>query len=349
MEITDLNIDGYQSVKRCIDTQSGLHAIIAVHSTVLGPALGGMRLWHYESEKEAMFDVLRLAKGMTYKASCAGLALGGGKSVILGNPAKKTPELFRAMGEFVESFGGSYITAEDVNTKVEDMAEVNSRTEHCVGLAGKSGNPSPKTAWGCFVGLRAALEEVYGTDDLTGKVVALEGAGSVGAIYAKLMADRGAKIIAADIREESARAVAEECGGTVVSPNEIRGIDCDIYAPCALGGSVNKETIPGLKAQIVCGAANNQLLDSDDGHALRERGILYAPDYVVNAGGLINVYNELVSEGYNEQVAMDMMEKIYTNLKEIFAISKEQGICTSDAADRFGDLRINAALEAMQA
>ncbi|RMH02744.1 MAG: Glu/Leu/Phe/Val dehydrogenase [Planctomycetota bacterium] len=343
LQITDIPVEGYECVKRAIDTQSGLHAIISVHSTVLGPALGGMRMWPYESETEALTDVLRLSKGMTYKAACAGLELGGGKSVIIGDPAKKTDSLFESMGEFVESFGGRYITAEDVNTKVEDMGVVRRRTEHVVGLEGKSGNPSPYTAWGVFLGLRAALEEVYGSDDLKDKVVALEGAGSVGSRYAELIAERGGRIVVADIKEESARRVAEATGGTVVRPEEIRSIPCDIYAPCALGGSLNDETIPQLKARIVCGAANNQLLEPRHGMALRERGIVYGPDYVVNAGGLINVYNELVPGGYDEQRAMKMMEKIYTNMKQIFAISREEGICTSVAADRFAERRIESA------
>ena len=344
LKITDIPVEGYEAVKRAIDVETGLHAIIAVHSTVLGPALGGMRLWSYASEQEALTDVLRLSQGMTYKASCAGLDLGGGKSVLIGTPEMKSEGLFRSMGKFVESFGGNYITAEDVNTKPADMAVIATQTKSVVGLEGKSGNPSPKTAWGCFVGLRACMEEAFGSADLKGKVVAIEGAGSVGSIYAKFIAEQGGKIVVADIFEEAARRVAEETGGTVVSPDAIRQVNCDIYAPCALGGSVNPETIPGIQARVICGAANNQLLDEDaDGSALRERGILYGPDYVVNAGGLINVYNELVPGGYNEERAVSEMDKIYNNLKDIFAIAKDQGICTSRAANLFGDRRVDAA------
>lgn len=345
LEITDIPVDGYEKVRRAVDSASGLHAIIAVHSTVLGPALGGMRMWKYESEDKALFDVKRLARGMTYKASCAGLDLGGGKSVVIGDPKGKSKEMFEAMGEFVESFGGSYITAEDVNTTPEDMEIIHSKTESVVGLKGRSGNPSPKTAWGCFLGLKAAAEEKLGTTDLKGVTVAIEGAGSVGTVYGELIAQEGGKIIAADINESAARALADKTGGTVVAPDEIHGVDCDVYAPCALGGSVNDETIPQLKARIVCGAANNQLLDErKHGMELRERGILYAPDYVVNAGGLINVYNELVPGGYNEERAMAQMDKIRQNLLEIFALAREEGICTSVAADRFGDRRIADAL-----
>ena len=349
LEITVIPVEGYQRVCRAVDSESGLHAIIAVHNTVLGPALGGMRMWPYASEEEALTDVKRLARGMTYKASCAGLDLGGGKSVIIGDPKNKSEAMFKAMGEFVESFQGSYITAEDVNTKVEDMAFVNSVTNHVVGLAGKSGNPSPKTAWGCYLGLKAAAEEKFGTSDLKGLTVALEGAGSVGAVYADLIAKEGGKIIAADIKEESARRVAEATGGTVVAPDEIAAIDCDVYAPCALGGSVNDESIKNLKARVVCGAANNQLLRPEHGDMLRDRGILYAPDYVVNAGGLINVYHELVPGGYQEDAAMAQMDKIRQNLLKIFRLAREEGICTAVAADRFGEARVLAAMEEAKA
>ena len=349
LEITVIPVSGYQRVCRAIEPDSGLHAIIAVHTTVLGPALGGMRMWPYASEEEALTDVKRLARGMTYKASCAGLDLGGGKSVVIGDPANKSKEMFEAMGEFVESFQGAYITAEDVNTKVEDMAVVNSVTDHVVGLAGKSGNPSPKTAWGCYLGLKAAAEEKFGTSDLKGLTVALEGAGSVGSVYGELIAKEGGEIITADINEESARKLAESTGGTVVGPDEIRGVDCDVYAPCAMGGSVDDETIANLKARVVCGAANNQLLRPEHGEQLRERGILYAPDYVVNAGGLINVYNELVPGGYNEDAAMAQMEKIRQNLLKIFQLAREYGICTAVAADRFGEKRVVAKLESAKA
>lgn len=346
LEITEIPVEGYEKVCRAVDTDCGFHAIIAVHSTVLGPALGGMRLWKYDSEDDALFDVKRLARGMTYKASCAGLDLGGGKSVMLGNPADKSPVWFERMGEFVESFGGSYITAEDVNTKPEDMAIVHTKTDHVVGLAGRSGNPSPKTAWGCYLGLKAAAEEKFGSADLNGLTVAIEGAGSVGTVYGELIAKEGGKIIAADIYEDSAKRLADLTGGTVVGPDEIHGVECDVYAPCALGGSVNDQTIPQLKAKVVCGAANNQLLEARHGTELRERGILYAPDYVVNAGGLINVYNELVPGGYNEERAMAQMDKIRENLLQIFALAREEGICPSVAADRFGDQRVAAALAA---
>ncbi|MCH2112430.1 MAG: leucine dehydrogenase [Planctomycetes bacterium] len=343
LEITDIPVEGYKSVRRAIDTKTGLHAIISVHSTVLGPALGGMRLWPYASEAEALTDVLRLSRGMTYKAACAGLDLGGGKSVLIGNPEMKSEALFEAMGEFVETFGGDYITAEDVNTKPADMEAVSRKSKHAVGLAAKSGNPSPYTAWGCFLGLKACLQEKYGSDDLQGRVVAIEGAGSVGSEYARLISEAGGKIVVADIYAEAAEKVAANTDGEVVSPDSIRAVDCDVYAPCALGGSVNDETIAAMDCDIVCGAANNQLLDDSHGKKLRDRGILYGPDYVVNAGGLINVYNELVPGGYNEETSLGMMSKIGENLTHIFAISREEGICTATAADRFGERRMASA------
>ncbi len=339
LKIQDLPVEGYETVREAIDEERGLHAIVAVHSTVLGPALGGMRLWPYPSREEALNDVLRLARGMTYKAACAGLDLGGGKSVVIARPEDKTEDLFLAMGEFVDSFGGSYITAEDVNTKPADMEIVARRTQHVTGLQGRSGNPSPYTAHGCFLGLQATLEEAYGDADMSGRVFAIEGAGSVGSIYARKIAAEGGRILVADIREEAARRLAEETGGEVVDPEEIRFADCDVYAPCALGASLNDETIPRLRCRAVVGCANNQLAEARHGAMLRERGILYAPDYVVNAGGLINVYNELGQE-YNEARALAMMEKIYHNLKAIFAIARQEGVSTAVAADRFAERRL---------
>jgi len=344
VEVTDIPVEGYESVKRAYDAESGLLAFISVHSTVLGPALGGMRLWNYANEDEALTDVLRLSKGMTYKAACAGLSLGGGKSVIVGDPSMKSQAFFEAMGDFVESFGGSYITAEDVNTKVEDMGIVATRSNHVVGLAEKSGNPSPKTAWGTFLGLKATLEDVYGSDSCEGKTFAIEGAGSVGSIYADFIAKDGGKILVADIVDESAQLVAAATGGTVVGPDEIRSIECDVYSPCALGGSINDDTIPLLRCKAIVGAANNQLLEEYHGDVLRDLGIRYAPDYVVNAAGLINVYDEMAKGGYDEARALENMNSIRTNIHKIFAISNEEGISTAAAADRFAERRIDSAV-----
>lgn len=345
LEITEIPVDGYEKVLRGINTETGLHAIISIHNTTLGPALGGCRLWSYGSENEALTDVLRLSRGMTYKASCAGIDLGGGKSVMIGDPSKKTTELFESMGEFVETFGGQYITAEDVNTSPADMEAVHRQTNHVTGLPkaeGSSGNPSPYTALGCFVGLKATLERAFGSADMSGLTIAIEGAGSVGTIFAKMVVDQGAKVVLADIKADRAKACADELGGTVVKPTEVFGVDCDVFAPSALGGSINDETLPQLKAKVIAGCANNQLLEERHGIALRERGIVYAPDYVINAGGLINVYNEVGRE-YDEPRAVAMIEKIYDHLKEIYSIADEEGICTSLAADRFAERRIEAA------
>lgn len=343
LEITDIPVEGYERVRRGVDRARGLHAIVAVHSTVLGPALGGMRLWPYRSEGEALEDVLRLARGMTYKAACAGLNLGGGKSVVIAGERDKNEALFLAMGEFVDSFGGTYITAEDVNVHPEDVEIVGRRTGYVTGLVGRSGNPSPHTAHGCFLGLRATLEEVFGSGEVRGRVVAIEGgAGSVGAIFARLVSEAGGKVILADIREEAVRNVAKEVAGSVVPPGEVHRLPCDVFAPCALGGTLNAGTIPQLRCKAVVGCANNQLREDADGERLRARGILYAPDYVVNAGGLINVYNE-VGTTYDERRALRMMEQIYANLKEIYAIAREDGIPTSVAADRFAERRLDAA------
>ncbi|KAA3605012.1 MAG: Glu/Leu/Phe/Val dehydrogenase [Planctomycetota bacterium] len=342
LEITEIPVEGYECVKKAVDRERGLHAYIAVHSTVLGPALGGMRLWPYASEEEALTDVLRLAMGMTYKAACAGLDLGGGKSVILARPEEKSEDLFEAMGEFVDSFGGRYITAEDVNTNPNSIEVVSRKTEHVTGLKDRSGNPSPYTAHGCYLGLKATLGEVFGSEDIQGKTFAIEGAGSVGSIFAKMLVKEGGRIITADIRQESAEKLAQETGGTVVSPDEIRFVDCDVYCPSALGGSLNDQTIPKLQCKAVVGCANNQLLEARHGEMLRDRGILYAPDYVVNAGGLINVYNEYHTT-YDEARALAMMEKIYENLKAIYRIAKEDNVSTATAADRFGDWRLEQA------
>ncbi|HEX9793702.1 MAG TPA: Glu/Leu/Phe/Val dehydrogenase dimerization domain-containing protein [Planctomycetota bacterium] len=345
LEITDIPIDGYEEVRRCIDAERGLHAIIAVHSTTLGPALGGMRMWNYGSEAEALTDVLRLSKGMTYKAACAGLDLGGGKSVILADPAAKSEDLFLAMGEFVESFGGRYITAEDVNTKPADLQIVARRTNHVTGLAARSGNPSPYTAHGCFLGLKATAAVALGSEDLEGLTVALEGAGSVGSAYARMIHKAGGRLIVADIRAEAAAELAADTGATVVAPKDIYDADCDVFAPCALGGSLNGETIPRLRCKAVVGCANNQLLEPRHGELLRERGILYAPDFVVNAGGLINVYNE-VGTKYDQARALQMMDKIYANLTEIYTIAFDEDLSTAAAADRFAERRLAAAATA---
>jgi len=322
------------------DEETGLKAIIAIHDTSLGPALGGTRLWHYETEEEALVDVMRLSKGMTYKAAAAGLNLGGGKAVIIGDAENiKSEELWRAFGRFVQSLNGRYITAEDVNTTVQDMAYVSEETDHVTGLPGTSGNPSPVTAFGVWKAMKATAEEVYGTTDLEGKTVAIQGVGHVGYHLAKHINEEGGNLIVTDIKQENIDKVVEDFGAEVVEPEEIYGVDCDIFAPSALGAVINDDTIPQLKCDIVCGAANNVLKDEEKhGSKLDEMDILYSPDYVANAGGLINVYDEL--QGYNRDRAINRASKIYDNMKKVIEISKRDNIPTYKAADIMAEERI---------
>jgi leucine dehydrogenase len=330
--------EGYEQLVKCEDPDSGLRAVIAVHDTTLGPALGGLRMWPYGSWDDAMFDVLRLSKGMTYKSAVADTGLGGGKSVIIGNPKTgKSEKLFRAMGRFVDSLGGKYITAEDVGTSVEDMVHVRKETKWVTGLPlemGSSGDPSPWTALGCFVGIKACLEEVFGSADFKGRTVAIQGCGHVGLFLAQHLANEGAKLLLADIAPDKAKALADATGGEVVDPGEILSVPCDVLAPSALGAVVNDETLPQFHTRIIAGAANNVLLREEHGLRLREAGILYAPDYVINAGGIINVSIEIEPDGYNEERARVKVENIYHALKRVFEISKAENISTNEASNR---------------
>ncbi|MFW5855787.1 MAG: Glu/Leu/Phe/Val family dehydrogenase [Bacillota bacterium] len=321
------------------DEETGLKAIIAIHDTTLGPALGGTRLWDYDTEEEALVDVLRLSRGMTYKAAAAGLNLGGGKAVIIGDADEiKSEELWRAFGRFVQSLNGRYITAEDVNTTVEDMSYVSQETDHVTGLPGTSGDPSPVTAFGVWKAMKAAVDEVYGTPDLEGKKIAIQGVGSVGYHLAKHINEEGGELVITDIKQENIDIVVEDFGAEVVDPDEIYSVDCDIFAPCALGAVINDDTIPQLNCDIVCGAANNVLAEERHGDILDEKGILYAPDYVANAGGLINVYDELL--GYDRERALNRASKIYDNIKKVIEISKRDNIPTFKAADIMAEERI---------
>jgi leucine dehydrogenase len=332
----------YEQVVFCQDKQSGLKAIIAIHDTTLGPALGGTRMWTYESEEAAIIDALRLAKGMTYKNAAAGLNLGGGKTVIIGDPRKdKNEELFRAFGRYIQGLNGRYITAEDVGTTVADMDLIHEETDYVTGISpafGSSGNPSPVTAYGVYVGMKAAAKEAFGSDSLEGKVVAIQGVGNVAYTLCEYLHKEGAQLIVTDINKEAvARAVAD-FGGRAVDPNEIYGVECDIYAPCALGATINDDTIPQLKAKVIAGSANNQLKDTRHGDLIHEMGIVYAPDYVINAGGVINVADELY--GYNHERAMKKVDQIYASIEKVIAISKRDGIPTYVAADRMAEERI---------
>jgi leucine dehydrogenase len=333
----------YEQLVFCQDRQSGLKAIIAIHDTTLGPALGGTRMWTYESEEAAVEDALRLARGMTYKNAAAGLNLGGGKTVIMGDPRKdKSEELFRAFGRYIQGLNGRYITAEDVGTTVEDMDIIHEETDFVTGISpayGSSGNPSPVTAYGVYRGMKAAAKEAFGTDSLEGKVVAIQGVGNVAYSLCRHLYDEGAKLIVTDINKEAVQRAVEEFSATVVEPNEIYGVECDIYAPCALGATINDQTIPQLKARVIAGSANNQLKDPKHGDRIHEMGIVYAPDYVINAGGVINVADEMY--GYNSERALKKVETIYTNIEKVLAISKRDHIPTYVAADRMAEERIN--------
>lgn len=333
----------HEEVVFCQDKDSGLRAIIAIHDTTLGPSLGGTRMWPYKTEEEALEDVLRLARGMTYKAAAAGLNLGGGKAVIIGDPHKdKNEMLFRAFGRFVEGLAGRYITAEDVGTEVRDMEWVRMETQWVTGISealGGSGDPSPVTARGVYHGMKAAVEAAFGSPSLRGKKIAIQGAGHVGYYLAEFLSKEKAKIFIADLKQDRVDKIVNDFGATAVEPNKIHGVDCDVFAPCALGAIINDETFPQFKCKIIAGGANNQLADEKKhGKILKEKGIYYAPDYVINAGGLINVANEV--EGYNRDKALKQAEEIFHIVKQIFELSQKDDIPTNVASNRLAERRI---------
>ncbi|WP_347862787.1 branched-chain amino acid dehydrogenase [Salimicrobium sp. PL1-032A] len=332
----------YEQLIFCQDKTSGLKAVIAIHDTTLGPALGGTRMWTYDTEEAAVEDALRLAKGMTYKNAAAGLNLGGGKTVIIGDPkTEKNEEMFRAFGRYIQGLHGRYITAEDVGTTVQDMDTIYQETNFVTGISpafGSSGNPSPVTGYGIYRGMKAAAKEGFGTDSLEGKTVAVQGVGNVAYHLCKHLHEEGASLIVTDINQEAVKRAVDEFGATAVEPDDIYDVDCDIYAPCALGATINDDTIPRLKAKVIAGAANNQLKDASHGEVLYEKGIIYTPDYVINAGGVINVADEL--DGYNKERAMKKVETIYDNVSQVFEISRRDKISTNQAADRLAEERI---------
>lgn len=340
-----LNTMGHEQVVFCQDEATGLKAIIAIHDTTLGPALGGCRMWNYASDEEALEDVLRLSRGMTYKAAVSGLSLGGGKAVIIGDPDKlKNEAFFRTFGRFVDSLGGRYITAEDVNIRVKDMELVALETPYVTGISsrqGGSGDPSPVTAWGVFNGIRASVKHQLGKDSLQGLSVVVQGCGSVGSHLIEYLSKEGAKIYAADIDSKRVQNLVDRFGVEAIDNAKAHAMDADVFAPCALGGCLNDKTIPELKTKIVAGAANNQLLDEvDHGAMLKERNILYAPDYVINAGGLINVYQELL--GYDRNAAIQRAAGIYDTLLAIYKEADEQGLTTIQASNRIAEKRIKS-------
>jgi leucine dehydrogenase len=343
--IGQMGLYNHEQILFCNDNATGLKAIIAIHNTVLGPSLGGTRMWHYNNEMEALNDVLRLSRGMTYKSSVAGLNLGGGKAVIIGDAKKiKNEALLRRFGKFVDSLGGKYITAEDVAMTSRDMEIIHMETDYVSGLPenmGGSGNPSPVTAYGVYVSIKASAKETWGNDSLSGKKVLVQGIGHVGESLVEHLSKEGAIVYINDISEERLKTVASKYKAQVVAADKMFDLDIDIYAPCALGATVNDDTLSSLKCKIICGAANNQLSDEKiHGEMVGDKGILYAPDYVVNAGGIINVYYEL--DGYNRERAMAHAEKIYDTTFDIFQIAKKEGIPTYMAANQMGEKRIEA-------
>ncbi len=346
MRITDIPTPGYERVVHIADADSGLNAFISVHSTALGPSLGGMRMWPYATEAEALEDANRLSRAMTYKAAVAQTGQGGGKAVIIGDPKIKTEAMFRALGRAIEQLGGAYIAAEDMNITVADLETVGRETRHVSGLStehGSSGNPSPLTAVGTLIAIRVCVQEVFGSDDLKGRTIAIQGVGAVGGRLADLCRDAGMKIAVCDLDAARARAVAERTGASVLDgPSAALTYPCDVFSPCGRGGILNAQTIPALHCPIVAGAANNQLAEPADAKRLANRGILYAPDYVVNAGGIINIACEFAPAGYSTAAAQDRVKIIATNLREVFRIAREQGITTAEAADRLAEARIAA-------
>lgn len=341
-----IHMMGHEQVVYCQDSTTQLKAIIAVHDSTLGPALGGCRFWNYRDENEALMDVLRLSRGMTYKASIAGLKLGGGKAVIIGDPSKlKSEKFFRRFGAFVNSLHGRYITAEDVNISVEDANHIAKETPYVAGVtskAGGSGDPSPITALGVYYGIKAAVKYKTKSDSLKGLTISVQGCGAVGKKLCKLLHEDGAQLIVADINRNSTDLIAKEFGAKVVDTKDIHKISADVFSPCALGGILNEKTIPELQTEIVAGGANNQLLDEHkDGEHLKKLGIIYAPDYVINAGGLINVSHELA--GYVEEKARKDTQKIYQTLLDILDASEKNNIPTNQASDEIAMKRIRDA------
>ena len=340
----EIPVTGYEKVLKVTSKKARLTAIIAIHNTSLGPALGGTRIHPYPSFEAALNDVLRLSAGMTYKSSAAKAGWGGGKSVIIADPVtEKTDDLLMAFGEALTLLEGKYIAAEDVGCGLEDVMVMNRTTTYLVGLPHKksSGNPSPYTAWGVFCSIEAAMQKLTGSPSVKNKVIAIQGTGTVGGALAEFLFRRGARLIVSDIDPQKARGIAERFGARLVSPREIYSVECDVFSPCAMGGILNSETIPQLRTKAVVGAANNQLLREEDAEELTKRNILYAPDFVANAGGLINVSNELRKEGYDEQNSLSLTGEIYNRLLFIFDNAEKNGCSTHQAAVKLCEYNIN--------
>ncbi len=340
VQFKNIETKNHKKVVYCSDSDTGLKAFIAVHNTVLGPSLGGCRMWSYQSEEEALVDVLRLSKGMTYKAAIAGLKLGGGKSVIIGSSKEdKSKALFKSFGKFVDMLSGEYITAEDVGTTEDDMEIVRTETKYVTGVSkenGGSGDPSPVTAYGTYIGIKASVKYKFNISSLSGLKIMVQGIGSVGEHLVHHLCNDGADVYVNDIDIEKLNYVSRKYSVKIIKPENLYGFDADVYAPCALGATINDTTIDQLKCPIIAGAANNVLLDSKKhGNQLMKKNILFAPDYVINAGGLINVANEI--EGYNEDKVKNKTESIYDTLLNIYKISNDSGISTSEASSRLAE------------
>jgi len=337
----EMKSEGYEQLVFCHEPSCGYFGIIAIHDTTLGPALGGTRFWQYAGTDQAVTDALRLARGMTYKAAAAGLNLGGGKAVIIGDNRRVDREaLFRAHGRFVDSLGGRYITAEDIGTSPADMEFVRRETDHVAGLQNLSGDPSPVTGYGVYVGMKACARQRWGSDSLSGRTVLVQGAGKVAVSLCRYLHREGAKLVLTDIDTAKLKAAVEEFGARAVGVDAIYDEPGDIYAPCALGATVNDDTLPRLKVEVIAGAANNQLAEERHGTELEQRGLLYAPDFVINSGGLINVYGEL--EHWPQERAQRKAQEIYDAILKVFAIAARDGIPSFQAADRLAEERIAA-------
>ncbi len=339
----------YENIFFCQEKTLGLKAIIAIHDTTLGPAAGGIRMWPYESEAEAIQDALRLARGMTYKCAAAGASYGGGKCVVIGDPKRDKTEIrLRALGRFINRLNGLFLTGVDVGTTPDDMLVIRQETPYVVTIPEAWGGPSDgsqATAYGVVQGIRACLNEVYGSSDLRGRTIALQGIGAVGIHALQYLVEAGAVVTIADIDKERTRLAGSQYNVSVVSTDEIHSLRVDVYCPCALGNVLNDRTIPELRCKIVCGSANNQLGENRHGDALQDRGILYAPDYIVNAGGLLSNLDSLNPGGFNEQRAMEQVSRLYGSMENIITISKEQNIPTYQAADVLAEQRIASFLQ----
>ena len=336
----------HEQVVFCQDRATGLRAIIAIHSTRLGPSLGGTRFYPFETEADALADVLRLARAMTYKSAAAGLNLGGGKAVVIGDPKKdKTEALLRSYAKYVDSLGGRYITTEDVGTAVADMNVIHTVTKHVTGFSisdGGSGDPSEATAWGAFNAIRALVSRLWKAETLEGRHVVIQGVGKVGTYLAGHLADDGARLTVADVLPEAAARIKDAHGAEVVTPDEAHEIDCDVYAPCALGGALSPETIPELRCTAVAGCANNQLATPESAQLLADRSIVYAPDYIVNAGGVINISYELAPGGYKRDEAFAHCARIGETLLRVLDLAEKNGTTTATAADHLAESRLAA-------